>query len=463
MSATQPKPANPPALRLAIVLSGTVVAEEIVRDHRPFSIGQAARASVQLALPSLPRCWDLLTLTATGLRLRLAPGMDARVSVGDAVWTRAECDARGTVANGVTTVTLPFEAHGRLELGAPGELRVLFQGVRLPARAPVPALPRALRGTLADRIDGRIAALAAASLVVHIGLMVAASLNDPPGEATMAERATEQYRDDTVAIIDASDPIFDLTPPTTEPAASTNPSTPNREPTATPPSTPSTRPPSTRPPGTPDAPARIDDPTGDATRLADLLFANDGDRGSLVGDLTSRKPGTDLAQQLDEVKDGNQTATIGDQTGRVRPDGTPQLGTVQEPGTPTKDPGIDRTDKVDELVPPGRIKPVPGPQPTGEPPVDQIIKKISTTYMGGLQRCYKKSLAGDGTLAGKVSLTFTVTDRGALTDGNASGVENELAGCIEGLMAKWTFTPVKDGDGDATDVDVKLGLALTPH
>ena len=458
MSATQPKPANPPALRLAIVLSGTVVAEQIVRDHRPFSIGQAARASVQLPLSSLPRAWDLLTLTTDGLRLRLAPGMDARVSVGDEVWTRATCDARGTVANGVTTVTLPLAAHGRIELG---EVRVLFQGVRMPARAPVPALPRALRGSLADRIDGRIAALAAASLVVHVGLMVAASLNDPPGDATMAERATEQYRDDTVAIIDASDPIFDLTPPTSdpepEPGAATKPSTP--EPGPSKPSTPST--PSTKP--GPSREPTIDDPSGDATRMADLLFASDGDSGRLVGDLAARKPGTDLAQQLDEVKNGNQTASIGNQTDRVRPDGTPQIGTVQEPGTPTKDPGLDKIDKGDELVPPGRIKPVPGPRPTGEPPVDAIIRKISTTYMGGLQRCYKKSLAGDATLAGKVSLTFTVTDRGALTDGNAAGVESELAGCIEGLMSKWTFTPVKDGDGDATDVDVKLGLALTPH
>ena len=94
--------------------------------------------------------------------------------------------------------------------------------------------------------------------------------------------------------------------------------------------------------------------------------------------------------------------------------------------------------------------------------VDGIIRKISTTYMPSLQRCYKKSLVGDGTLAGKVSLTFTVTDRGALTDGNAAGVDDNLASCVEGVMAKWSFTPVIDGDGDPTDVDVKLGLVLTP-
>lgn len=30
-------------------------------------------------------------------------------------------------------------------------------------------------------------------------------------------------------------------------------------------------------------------------------------------------------------------------------------------------------------------------------------------------------------------------------------------------MGKWSFTPVVDGDGDPTEVDVKLKLQVTPH
>lgn len=454
MSATLAKPANPPALRLGIVLSGTMVAEQIVRDHRPFSIGQSARATVQLPLPSLPRNWELLAITPAGIRLRLAPGMDARVAAGDAVWTRADCDARGTTAGGATTVILPLGAHGRVDLG---EVRVLFQGVRLAAPAPAMVLPRALKGTLADRIDGRVAAFAAASLVAHLGVMIAANLNDPPGKPTMAHRATETYTDDTVAIIDASDPIFDTTPPE-QPEPGTQPTAAKPEPTTP---TPTHKPtPST---GRPTAPTPSVTEPGDPTRMADLLFAPDGDTGRTVGDLSAKKPGTDLAQQLDEIKRNDQTASIGDQTGRVRPDDAYRPGTSQNP---VIDPDTNRSvtpiDKGPETGPPGRIKPVPTPRPPGDPSVDAIIKKIATTYMPSLQRCYKKSLVGDGTLAGKVALTFTVTERGALTDGSARGVDDGLASCIEGVMTKWSFTPVIDGDGDPTDVDVKLGLALTP-
>ncbi|MBK9034830.1 MAG: hypothetical protein IPL61_26800 [Myxococcales bacterium] len=173
--------------------------------------------------------------------------------------------------------------------------------------------------------------------------------------------------------------------------------------------------------------------------MADLLFAPDGTDGPLVGDLTAKKPGTDLAQQLREIKDSNQTASIGDQTGRVRPgDATPRVGTGQDPviDRPTV---ITALPKDPEVGPPGRIKPIPTPTPPGDPSVDSIIRKISTTYIGGLQRCYKKSLVTDGTLSGKVTLTFSVTDRGAVTDHRAAGVDDKLSDCVEGLMTKWTF------------------------
>ncbi|MEZ4398790.1 MAG: AgmX/PglI C-terminal domain-containing protein [Kofleriaceae bacterium] len=444
------------ALRLGFVLGGTVVAEQVVRDTRPVSIGQSARASFQLPVTGLPRRWELIARTADGLRLRLTPSMDVRIAVGDEVWTRATCDQRGTTRGDVTTVTLPPDAHGRVDLG---EVRVLFQGVRVPAAVPPLVLPRALKGTLADRIDTRVAVVAAASLCVHVGLMVAASLNDPPAEPTMARRATETYAEDTLAIIDASDPLLDLAHPaaTDEPGpAAATPAAPPAAPTT------ATRPAAPRPtrPGAP----TLTDPDDDATRLADLLFAPDGSAGHLTGDLAARKPGSDLSTQLDEIKRSGATASIGDQSGR-RPadtDGVARPGTSQTPlvGPPGD---VVTTGKDPESVPPGRIKPVPTPRPPGDPSVDAIIRKIATTYMGGLQRCYKKSLAADPTLSGKVALSFSVTERGALTDGRASGIDDEVAGCIQGLMTKWSFTPVVDGDGDATEVDVKLGLALTPH
>jgi hypothetical protein len=453
-------PANLPALRLGVVLGGTVVAEHLVRDGRPFTLGRSAAAVVQLPLPGLPRRWELLRLTPAGLVLRLGAGMDARVSIGDAVWTRAECDARGQRRGDTTEVTVPLAAHGRVDVG---EVRVLFQGVRLPAPAPTPTLPRALKGTLVDRIDGRVAALAAASLVAHLGLTLAAHLNDPPGDPTPAAKANTPYVEDTVAILDADDPIFadpapTAEPPPADPGPATAPTPRPTEPTA-----PTTGP--RRPSGPATGPAAPSlDPQADAARLADLLFASDGDAGKLRGDLSDRRAGTDLAQQLDELAAKDGTASIGDQSGRTLPAPTgPQLGTAQEPViTPPTNP-VTPIVKDPERSPPGRIDPVRLPQPPGDPDVRAVLRKIESVYVSGLQRCYKKALVGDQTLAGKVTLSFTVTERGTVSDAKASGVDDGLVDCIRGTMAKWTFTPVVDEDGDATEVDLKMALQLRPN
>ena len=182
-------PASVPALRIGVVLSGTVIAEHILRDRRPFSIGQSTRTTVSVPLSDLPRHWDLLALVDGGVRVRLPAGAEARISIGAELLTRVDLDRRGTVSGGETTVVVPATARGRIDLGG---VRVLFQGVHAPIAVAPPRLPRALQGTLADRIDKRLAVFVAASVVAHIGVMTAASLNDPPSGGSMAQRATEQ-------------------------------------------------------------------------------------------------------------------------------------------------------------------------------------------------------------------------------------------------------------------------------
>jgi|GEM_PF-3424776 len=444
------------ALRIGVVLSGTVIAEHVLRDRRAFSIGQSTRATVSIPVPDLPRSLDLLTLVDGGIRVRLPAGAEARVSVGDTLLTRAELDARGSRAGGATTVVVPSDAHGRIELGS---VRVLFQGVTLPAAVAPAKLPRALQATLGDRVDRRLAAFVAASVLAHVALMSAASLNDPPQEQSTARRATEQYADETIAIIDADDPLLAQPEPTeladepAEPApGAQTPSKPG----------PSNEPKPAPRPGKPAEPGSLTDPSDDATRFADDLFSSDAG-GLRPGELTGRKPGSDLGKQLDEIAASGANTSIGNGTQvatrdreGVRP------GTAQEPLVNGSGPVIHTPGKEPETVPPGRIRPVPPKNPPGGPDVDSIIRKISTTYVGGLQRCYKKALAGDAKLAGKIILTFTVTDRGKLSDGRAAGVDDTLADCVEGLMTSWTFTPVVDADGDATDVDLKLPLQLTP-
>ncbi|MBL0219293.1 MAG: hypothetical protein IPQ07_36175 [Myxococcales bacterium] len=48
-----------------------------------------------------------------------------------------------------------------------------------------------------------------------------------------------------------------------------------------------------------------------------------------------------------------------------------------------------------------------------------VLDKINGVYMSGLQRCYKKGLLEDAKLGGKISMSFTVNERGGLDDNSA--------------------------------------------
>ncbi len=441
-------------LRIGVVLGDTLIAEQTL-DHGTFSIGRKASCSVPLPLPGLPARWDLLTVDARGAHLRLAPSMDVRLADGAVVKTRTDLEGDGTPGRALE-LTIPVGGRGKVTAG---ELKIMFHELELAPRAPAPSLPRELRSTLADRVDRRLVAFAAASLALHVGVMAAARLNDPPADLTRAEQVMADYVSETT-VIDADDlAALDPTTVTPEPAVSAV-NGPAKAPE------PVTRPAIDRP--AVDRPARPThtlplDAAGDAARTADALFSDDDTGGLLSGDAARRRPSGDLAQQLAEVRDAQATASIGDGSDRDLPrsDG-PQLGTVKEPGTPQIGP-ITTTGRPKPEPDDGRIILTPPKKPPpGEPTVDTIVAKIQRVYMPGLVRCYRKSMSQVGPMSGKVVLAFAVGDRGGVSGPAATGVDDDLERCVEGLMAGWRFEPILDGDGDPTEVDVKLTLQLRP-
>jgi hypothetical protein len=445
------------ALRVGVLLADTLVSEHVVHSGTAFTIGQSIRNLVPLPVAGLPRRWQLVELVERGVLLRLGPGMGARVAVDGHVLGRADLDARGAHTRTATLVTLPPGTHGKIDLG--GEVRILFQELRMPAPAPRPQLPRAVKGTLRDRIDRRMAVFAAASMLVHLGIMTAAHLNDPPEDSTAAQRALAQYTPETISIIDADDPILDLEP-APEPGAAATPAPSKPEPSQPSPSRPAVP---ARP--RPAQPVHSDagDLAEDATRMADLLFAGSGGGKVDAGDMAPRKPGNDLEKQLQEMADKNAKATIGNEDGdrlRDRPGARP--GTSTEPALPG-DPSIASADgdKGEKVPPPTRID--VKPQPPRQPGVDTeaIVAKIRTTYMGAMQRCYKKALGDEPSLSGKVALVFTLSEKGGVSDPDARGVSPVFEECLEGVMPRWSFTPVTDQDGDAVELDIGVTLQLS--
>lgn len=70
--------------------------------------------------------------------------------------------------------------------------------------------------------------------------------------------------------------------------------------------------------------------------------------------------------------------------------------------------------------------------------VERVLDKITTSYMPGLRRCYNKGLVHDPALAGKVTVTFTVSPYGRVR-GEATGIAPKVDTCLTAALATWRF------------------------
>ena len=107
---------------------------------------------------------------------------------------------------------------------------------------------------------------------------------------------------------------------------------------------------------------------------------------------------------------------------------------------------------------PGTVKPAQSTTLTAA----AVLDRIQSTYLAGLQRCYRLGLAQDATLSGRVSISFTVDERGQVEDADAEGMSSQVDSCISDQMSRWRFPVPKDKGGTATDAAFSVSLALQP-
>lgn len=418
-------------LRIGVVVSGALVEERVLRGG-PVTLGSALRCTISIPLDGMPRAHELVT--AAG-ELRLPPGMSGRVAIGDAAPIAA---ADGPIARG---------ARMRLQLG---ELVLLVQDVALPLPAPRPRLPAEIRGTLADRIDPRLAVIVGASIALHVGVATWAWRADLATLPGLGERADAGYKPDEIDV-QLPDHV-ERVDPTITPTIAT------RSPVKAPPSRPAVAAPVTPPPRALPPPAPL--ALADAQRMASILTADDGHSGSNgFGGMASRTPGADLGTQIADVRErhveigGNRTSRDGDRAAiGTRPrDAIADLGGLQAPAdAPHRDEPKTRI----------HFAPVPGPTDDTTLTAALLLDKIQSAYLAGLQRCYQLGLGRDATLQGKIALELTVDEHGRVADPAAAGLSADVDGCIAHQMATWHFPIPRDKSGAPSEATFHISLAL---
>jgi hypothetical protein len=452
-------------LRIGVLLGGKIVEERLIRERADVTLGQSAKNTFSIPLENLPRQWTLFGLENEGYVLKFMQGMDGRVSDGQQVYTFDQVRS-GKAQNRGDHFVMPLsdQARGKISIG---DLTLLFQFVTEPPVQPRPMLPHSVRGTLAERIDPRLAVICSASIVIHFGIALMAWLHDRPEKRdTLGYQAAQAVTVDTTFI----EPDIEPQP---DPDADSG-----KEDTAGAKEPAKTEPKKTEPKKSePKSSGGNDKPAGrsaedtaalqeDVARYAAALAGDSEATGGIYGAMGKTAPGGDLKTQLNEVKDSNANVKIGGSDRGTR-DGDSRTGTgtgpkVDGPGGPKSATGDEgKTEKV----PKGRVQ-VSGKKGFDDSSLtpDAVLAKINSTYMSGLKRCYKDLLKTDPTAGPRVELNFTVNEAGRVTSPSVKSDFSELNSCIKGQMSSpWTFAKPTDSDGEPTEASFQITLALRPE
>jgi hypothetical protein len=452
MAAARPQPdgRRPRILRIGVLLGGKIVEERLIRERTSVSIGQSMKNTFSVPVEGLPLEFTLFAIDQGRYYLRFLNKMDGRL--GDSSGSVNTLDAlksnKGAQhAGDYWQVPLTDSSRGKLSLG---DLTILFQFVTEPPRQPKPMLPASVRGTFADRIDPRLAVILGASIIAHFAVVIVALLGDIEEEGQAQRAYNLTFKQDTFVVED----VLPSTDTGSAAGSAEAPKTPEKKPDTGP-----AKPKDDGGRSNNDSVAMTED---DASRFADLL-TGEGPNGTSEGDMSKRRPGADLGDQINDVREGGQKVAIGGGAGRgSRGDGDPRVGTGGGLKTDGPAGGIG-TGKTVEKGPAGRIS-VSDRRTFDESSLtpDIVLQKIQSAYMAGLKRCYKQYLNKDASARGKVTLSLTVNETGRTVKGSATGFADEVDQCISGQMSSWRFPVPKDSDGEVTEASFAITLQLVP-
>jgi outer membrane biosynthesis protein TonB len=463
---SQPKGAPVPSariLRIGVVLGGNIIEERLVRKRETITIGQSSKNSFSIPIEGLPKTFPVFALENGKYVLNFQDNMDGRISAGGGVHTLTQLKTSGAKRKGDSwAIELDERARGKVSVGA---MTLLFQFVTAPPLPPRPRLPASVRGTLADRIEPRLAIILSASVITHFAVGLWAYTRDQVVERPVDKIARSfqvgKYEPPPKVepvVIEADETEGEATAEAagTDTPKPDRPSKPrdNKEPTGTSGGDDSS--------GSPDDAAVAE--TIQNTAVVAVLTGLGGEGGAF-----SKMSGTDQGASLDDSiahAKGKATATTGGGAGdrRQRGQGSGELGTdkgngnVSGPkGTAGGAGGTKEEDKITSLTKFGKAEDLS----LSDLDPNAVVKRIRGKYLAGIKRCHQRVLKVDPKAQGKVTIRFTVGPTGRVTKATVKGFDPTVDACIRGQAANWRFSAPKD-EGKPTSADFEVPLLLKP-
>lgn len=429
---------GPRILRIGIIQGGRIVEERLVRKREHVTMGQSAKNMFVVPSDALPRSWLLFEITPRGYVAHFADAMDARVAVGNEVISLAQLKQSGRIRrHGPSWVMMLDErTRGKISIG---DMTILFQFVTPPPPQPRPQLPASVRGSFMSALDWTFTAIATASFLAHMILVVYLRSVDWPRKPDIEEIPDRFVQ----MVVRKPEP-----PPEVKKVEVKEEKGEEKKPKPVAAAKPAKKEISEEEKARLEAErrARLAEQVRN-TGILKLLGAKADGEGSIADVLG--KGDVDRDQEKAFAGVGGLTVATGDAALRGVKTGTGGTGKVANiaglrgsgsiAGGSTGDVGPER--RVTAVV--------KGEAPNVDGELDpNIVTKEVRARMGAIKGCYERALKRNPNISGKIVIRWTITGAGTVSgvdiDQDTLG-DSEVASCIKNFVARWRFPAPSGG------------------
>jgi TonB family protein len=453
MQAVQMKPTGPKVLRIGIIQSGRIVEERVIRKRESVSVGSSEKNHFVVLGDGVPSRFELFQLVGNDYILNFTDKMSGRVGLPGGVQELDQMRKSGAARNAGShfQVKLSDSSRGKVVLGA---TTLLFQFVQPPPVQPRPQLPAAARAGLVRSIDWLFTAFIVFTFMTMFGFIVYLENADWPLEEGVAS-----VPDDVARM------IFEEPTPPPEPEETPSDEPAEEEAKAEEAPAPAKEQPSKgEPPPGPnkeaqeaanaEATARIAEEAAQAAEAL-IVGALSAEAGGALADVLAGGAVTGNAQDILAqaagvgVASASSGGTLRTRAGGGTGSGQQGLGGLSRAGGAETTKGRGEGAGPAERTIKGSTSVGSGGDIGGAGEFDSsLVVKMIKTRIGAIRACYERELRRNPTLAGKVTIEFTIEVRG-----NVSGVkvadnttgEKAVGDCVANAISNFRFNPGPEG------------------
>ncbi len=198
MSASKEEPASnlPKVLRIGIIQNQKIIEERRLKKRETVTVGTAESCTFQVKSTKAPKSYELFEYAGGTYYLKYGEGVAGKVQFSldpDAVATdfaSLEKQGKAVKRGGGMAIELTDSTRGKVEIG---DVNILFQFVEAPAAAAKVALPAEIRGGFLSNIDVQFTSIFVATSVVVLAFVTYAQ-GLPYVEPSTIEEVSERYQ-----------------------------------------------------------------------------------------------------------------------------------------------------------------------------------------------------------------------------------------------------------------------------